>query len=280
MLLLKNHNIDQLLIHLLASSSGFTAKNLHTLVNQNNRKCSIQGIYTELKKLQAQGIVVKYKKTYSLDLSWSLELLDFADRVYQQQLVNATFEQILPAKGKSNSWTFNAFTKADDFYMQIMVIMFKHCSDRSYASWAYHPWYYYSQVKKVNRVYEIAKQEKRRLHYIIGGNTYLDRLYMDSLDSEVFEYSWAKPDFPTNNNECFMMNSKYFMSMSLDAKSSRAFNQLFNEINKIDLSSMQEMLKVLHAPVKVKIRLEHKPNKCQKLVREYQKFFGVSSRKW
>ena len=79
-------SLDAKLVRELGLEAGQTAQQLRESLSKSSGRYSAQALYKELHKLQREGIVVGMKGSYGLALSWVLELVDFADKVYDTYL--------------------------------------------------------------------------------------------------------------------------------------------------------------------------------------------------
>lgn len=79
MLFTQNQTTDELIIQELSSFLHLTLKQLIKKIRpQMKKKITLQAWYKALQRLIGQGVVLKQKKTYSLNISWVVEILKWS----------------------------------------------------------------------------------------------------------------------------------------------------------------------------------------------------------
>ena len=273
MLALETTRLDELLVRLLATSPNLSAAELQKRAGEV-RGCSIQGVYHELRKLQAAGVVLKVRESYSLSLTWAFEFVKLADSVYDNYIVSASRSEILPEPNSSKSWKFTNLLRLDDFWVQAMVLVFKHTNAKHLYNWIPHPWYYFAQMSKVSHFYALFESEGWQYHTTIGDETYLDRRYAEGMPKSFFEYRLGEAPVFSDMSRYVTIIGDYMMSVKLDRETAARVNGLFDSIKSAEELMFGEVLSLLNAPGNLTFKIEHSPTKVGGYTRKYQRYFG------
>ena len=268
--------LSQRIIELLADSPGANAAWLHQECNLRYRNCSIQAVYQELNKLQSQGIVVKVKNTFSLSLSWSFSLINFADKIYDNYVASASHLQIIPERSSQISWRFNDLLRLDDLWVQAMIALFGHTRSKQMFSWIPHPWFYFAQIEKVSQFYKLYEQEKWHYYATIGGDTFLDRYYAQNMKVSRFEYRIGQTPVFSDMSKHYCIIGDYIISVKLDKLTSQRIEELFSSIHSLADATYERVSLVLSAKAKLTLKIEHSPTKAKKYAKKFARYFGVS----
>ncbi|MCB0322563.1 MAG: hypothetical protein KDD69_03285 [Bdellovibrionales bacterium] len=266
--------LEQQLVRLLADYPSSTAGWLHQQCRAA-RSCTVQGVYHELRKLQKRGVVVKVGDCYSLSLSWAFEFVQFADRIYDNYVASASHLEILPEHNSSKTWHFSNLLRLDDLWVQAMVAIFT-CSDaKEKFGWNPHPWFYFAQIEKVAQYYRLFKQRGWRYYSTIGGDTFLDRHYAESMDASFFEYRTGQAPVFDDMSRYYALIGDYIITVKLDAATTGRIEELFRSIRCLADADYQSVSRVLNSRGTLSLKLEHNPQKVKKYVRKFKEFFGV-----
>ena len=107
MLLGNKEQLAELIVRLFEGQQSRSAKSLHREINQKHRKCSLVAVYKELNKLRDQSVIVKAKNSYSLSLSWILEMMRYSESLYENYLSSDSTLSFLPKEGEKLEWEFS-----------------------------------------------------------------------------------------------------------------------------------------------------------------------------
>ena len=83
MLLQEFPSLEELVVVTLVDKPGATARELEAAIRARGHTYSLRGIYKELTKLAAQGVVFKTGDSYSIHLAWIMQLLALGDKAFE-----------------------------------------------------------------------------------------------------------------------------------------------------------------------------------------------------
>lgn len=275
MILRSKNRLDEIIVEILGTKGSQTATELKRYIDLKKRSCSIQGVYFELRKLQTLGVILKVRETYHLNITWASELMDFADNVYELYINSANADAILPEPNKTKSWTFSDLFRMDDFWVQIMQILFVETGHENLFGAMPHPWYYFSQPKKVLDFYSYALRQEKKLNYIISKETFLANLYTAKVDPRLLEYSYSTPEFEVDHKSCTICMPPYIMSYTLDQETYEAIDNLFMNVKSNKDMTYERINLAINLRKPIKVKIEHKERKAKRLEKNFREYFAI-----
>jgi len=270
-----SNRLESIIVGLLAKQPLQTASRLHKHCCLGNRKYSLQIIYHHLRKLQTEGVVIKAKDRFSLSLTWAYECLHFADLVYSRYLESPSHLELIPEDHSAKSWQFSNLLRLDNFWVQAMIAIFSHSGAKLKFGWNPHPWFYFAQPDKVQRYYAMFKSRGWRYFSTIGGDTYLDQRYAESMDASFYEYRLNQTPVFDDMSRYYSLIGDYIIAVKLDQATSRRIDELFMSIKSESDIRYHQVSKALNTPGKLSITIEHNPRKAGRYTRKFREYFGV-----
>src|SRR5262245_35928335 len=141
MLLSTRQSLADILVSILAEQSSSDVRRLHHEVASRHRHFSLPAVYKELRNLQEQGVVVRRKKELSLNMTWILNLIDLADRMYDTHVESPVPANVLPLETGKTTFRFSNLARVDDFWMHAAILMLQHSQRKTMFQWFPHPWF-------------------------------------------------------------------------------------------------------------------------------------------
>src|SRR5262245_48233812 len=99
------------IIDLLSTSPRQTANDILAAFGD---EVSTAAVYKELNTLQADGVVTKESKRFSLSTSWILSVADYAAKIESVYLSPVQLQHLIPASGETRRWQFRNLLTMDD----------------------------------------------------------------------------------------------------------------------------------------------------------------------
>lgn len=275
MLSIHSRRLESVIIRLLATHPLQTAAWLHRHCCLGNRDYSLQIIYHHLRNLQKDGVIIKVKDRFSLSLTWAYECLHFADLVYSRYLESPSHLELIPENNCSKSWQFSNLLRLDNFWVQSMIAIFSHSGAKLKFGWNPHPWFYFAQPDKVQRYYAMFKSRGWRYYSTIGGQSYLDRRYAESMDAGFYEYRLNQTPVFDDMSRYYSLIGDYMITIKLDRATARRIDELFGSVTCESDIRYHQVSRVLNTPGKLSITIEHNPRKVGRYTRRFREYFGV-----
>lgn len=269
--------LEDFLVHILSQTAAATAEQLIGKLKEQRLAYSVQAVYKELRKLQAQGVVIKARGLYSLRLSWIFNLTDLADRAYATYIDAPFPDELLPPSKKKAIWKFSNLLRADNFYLQILTKLLLDPSVRSANTVIDHPWFLFLQGKDESKFQRILEQQRKHQYVLIENNTPLDRLQVKFWDSA----GEHKAVIHTFSNDLDLSRTasittfigEYVVQERLPAATKKAFDELYRRTRSLRDLNYEEIIRLCTMPSQASVILEKNAVKAQKWWKKISEYF-------
>lgn len=282
MLLGTHHSLEDNIIVLLGKKSNQTVESLQQRLTKNDQTVTVQGIYRVLRKLQAEGIVIKEKKHYSLRIAWLLNLGNFIEETEDSYLQAVYMDNLLPQNiGEKRNWSFTNLLKLNDFWSQLLIAMVKTAKRKIAIHYCPHTWFDIlerDQEKQfVKAFFELVDQD----YLLIGGRTPLDQIACEQYQSIVKEHCYlARPEEYTDARRTLYLSiiGEYIMTIKINEQVAQKIDQFYTETPMELARNNERMYTLLVNLIKqknnVKISIKRDPVLAQKYYKKFEKIFG------
>ncbi len=274
MLLHAQENLEDFIVKALAIKPALSADALQKLVHQAaGKRFSIQGIYQKLRKLQRGGVVVKAKQSYSLRLPWILDVISFSDSLSLTYFKNQGDLSLLPHTGKKVSWKFTNLLRLNDFWSQILLLLFKHSKTKKLLGSHAHPWYHFAQPKQEEQYIKSVGLIGGALYLIIYGDTYLDK-WAEPYWKKHVVYSFGKNPLKLPVNRYVNLMDDYVLTITFDHATTSKIETLYKNTTSEQDVRVEDVLEVFHGKVNARFQIEHNAKRAGVLRKKFERFFG------
>lgn len=262
--------LDDLVFLLLAKEPGISAATLLARLKHHGRQCSVQALYYVLRKLIKSGAVIRTRGRFSVSLAWTLQLMSFSEGMLERSLTSSSGEA-LPAQGEYREWSFTSLLRLDDFWVQLMLLTLSTTGAKAIINWCPHPWFYFAQASKLEQFYRVLRKQKRKFAVLLGGRTYLDRLFASSVSPELYTCHFAAR-IPTRRvGYHLMVIDEYVIEVTIDRRSSGRIVDLFNSVKTLSVSEYQRVQRVLADPVRARLKIRRDVEAAQDALARLEK---------
>ena len=274
MILQSNEQLEHLIVKLLAQKPNLTAGEIQKRIEKKeNAAYSIQGIYKELRKLQNEGVAVKVKNRFSLRIPWALDFMALADIMSQTYLNPQALLYLLPEKGRKFRWKFTSLLRTNDFWSQILLVMFQKSSTKKLFGSQMHPWWHLAQPQLEAQYVKSVGRVGGTLYIIIYGRTHLDRL-AEPFWKEHVVYSFGHNPFNLPLNVYITMMDDYIVTITIDSETARRMEALYNGAKRADVFDFEEVMRFFNHKAKAVCQIENNPKKAAIWRKKFSRFFG------
>ncbi len=201
-------------------------------LSQHGDPVSKQGVYSALRELATEEVVVVYKKQASLNRAWLLRLADFSALAHQRY-----FEPDMPVSHvktlKPNQrlkFTFKTLSLLDAFWGHALYTLIEN-NPKHEPLLMYNPhwWFAYSRNPSEIAIIDFCKRRGTPLFETIGHNTPIDRSsakFMDGIHSQY--HVRMKPLFSKDNYYINVLG-EFIIDVWIDKKLHSAIEKLYHE---------------------------------------------------
>lgn len=263
MLFATTKNLKWKIVEILASTKKASAQEIWQAATPSARKCSIQAIYMHLRSLRADGVVVHSKGLYSIGIWWAQEFLGLAHTLEENLFQSMASGDLLPEKGKPLTWHFTNLIRMDDLWVQLINASFKSSKSRSMHIWIPHPWYFYAQKEKNQNFYSVLVKKHIRYYGIVGGQTFLDRLYVRETPRRLLKAKFGAPSFlPSPRvHECII--GPYIITVTLSRLTYQQIDQFFQSVLSLQTMDLRKLFFILNSKTRCRLSIEYSEKKAE-----------------
>jgi hypothetical protein len=266
MLLGSNQTIEERIISILAKES-LSPQKLWLRVREQAGEVTIQAVYKALRMLMAEGAVVRDMKKVALSEEWRGRLTElFSER-------RATFEL---AEGESVTYRFKDLASHDFFWKHTVSSFLK--QEEAVPVFHYVPhemWVHFPDREESQIKYLRSFEEKKRLGYLaLGGETFMDKEYKRTYQSEFLSIDTYGPDKIFERNRHYSIIGDIIVTTSVSEELAGMVDLIYEES-----SPESDFLKSIHEVFKTsgagKIKIERNKAKAKKLRKRISKNFFI-----
>lgn len=243
------------------------------LIEQLKGEYSRRAVYKELSILLDANVLVKAGQKYSISSTWILELINFAEILYQNHFQDFGPKQLLPERNKKHVWKFTNLKKMDAFWLQIVFTLLESSADKVCYSWSPHFWFPLVTLENELKMIKAMELVSSKMYMIVGHDTYLDRLGTNFWDKDIYTWSYAESPFHDQMYKYIAAIDDYVLTVDYDQRIMSMINRLFLSVeNKNDLD-VREVNKVFDSYCSLKVQLEHHQGKSRQVKRKFIEYF-------
>jgi len=278
MLLQTQENLEELIVKVLAHAPSMSADKIRQAIAKDFRRYSAQAIFKELHKLQRVGVVVRVKRDYSLSMAWALDFVNLGDVIYDQYVAKTPLGTILPDMVKRKSWKCSDFCRVSNFWLHTKSALFEHTRQRLMYEWEPHPWVHLIHHEKQLALYRVFKRGGWHISKIVGGGSYLDRLYAPAWPKDVITHSFAPGPFYELTNTYLNVIGDYVFTIAIEPKHNRELEELYASMSSAKQIKVEKITDLLYRKAKFSVKLEENSKRAEQLRRQFVEYFGPAPR--
>lgn len=267
--------LDELLIRHLASRPGMSGVELQEAITAAQRPCSIQGVLHELRKLKADGVVMKHEGKWSLSLVWASEFMSLADQIYDHYLSNVPEPWIMPEEGKRKTWTFPTLERANDVQVQMLSLLLNATGEKRVFQWYPYPVLTLFRANQSMRLQQLLETTERVAFRIVGDRGPLSRDCLRRWNKRCVTFSDAVSSFESERENHLSVVGEYVVTLSMTKDYTAKVADIFRDYRTIGDALTRGAFAALRERGKFKVTLEHKTRKANELRRRFVEYFGL-----
>lgn len=276
MLFTKDQPIAELIVQELSHSPHLTLEELtKRLTPKLKQKITLQGWYKALKRLIEQGVVIKQKRKYALNISWVVDALQWAHRL-KGVYVEKEKERViaLPKKEKEKVvFRFSDLLSMNSFWAHLLVHIASQLARPVIYAYNPHFWFYLAHG-------EVEKQYNRSLDsfgtktlIVIGSDSFLDKWNAQFFDKTNIEYHFLKkPMFP-DLGKYVNYFGEYLIEVKVDKAMAKKIEQLFKNTTSLSDISQLELIALFQEKAPCTITVSKNKRKGEPFKRKIKRYF-------
>lgn len=262
--------IRSALIRVLGDQGPQTAK---ALIERHLKGFTKQGIYSGLRKLMAEGAVIKAEKLYALRFVWVLEMHAAIERMYQTAVKQG---DILWTADDSNKkrWVLPDLGRALHLWTQLTMTLFRRGESSQLLEWAPHSWYHFISSPVEVQFQSAIKRFKVGFFLIVGGDTPLDKSYRRYFNVSGHSISFGHKPFGDLKDTCFSVIGDNIITVRTSPRHTQLIAKLFAESCVNFERSTAAASRVLLSPSRTTVMIERNATQARRLRKIFENHFG------
>ncbi|MBP9763464.1 MAG: hypothetical protein KBD10_01820 [Candidatus Pacebacteria bacterium] len=260
---LENKIIDKL------SKGSILSPDLISIVSKENN-VSDQGVYKALSFLVKNEIVTKNKKLVSLNNFWIERLKSFTNNLSEKYGVNDFDDFFLLEDKEKLVYQFKNTLKLDIHWMHIVLMMMKRFKDYPLVIYNPHCWFMLERPVTELEFFEWLEDNDRRSFFLIGGDTKLDKIIKNKIETENIRVETDKEDnFP--REKYVSVIGDYIIYTIYGLEFNNKIDDFFDAHSQLDKNTIEYFKSVMERNNKSKIIIERNKSKAIKLSKQITK---------
>ena len=250
-------------------------------------KCSVQSVYTAMRELALDEIVVIHGKHISLSLIWlaqKKEEIALAEQVYKNMNLLLQISENIKSKGLSekremNRFVFKSISELDLFWTQAYTILLEKNNnyDAQYLITP-HDFFLYTRPATDNFWLNSNVKDKAVTRLIVTHTTHIDRLVIlarKKMHGKQIEYLLDQNPFKNKSNIYINVVGDYIFTAKFDEKINKKLEQTISQFKKLDFTKEEKdnMTKIINMQGKFVFVIESNEKKANKYKNKLKKYF-------
>lgn len=269
--------LEKAIIAALTEGKELSALQLSEAISRQERRYSIQAVYSVLRKLRRNGVVVKVGDTFSISIPWALDIIDLAKKLEDRILLSPSAAQVIPDTGETFSWTFSTLLSLDEFWTHLITLLLGMSDDRTVYNFCPHPWFYFLHSRQLEKFYRTLLRRRYQIVLLIGGDSFLDRYFADQIDERLYrcKFGSGKPVGGSTARH-IMVIGDFIIKVTLNRQTALAIDSAFKDIDSTEHHEIRKLDRILGASGKTKLQIQRHPRQAGVL----RKAFITSLGRW
>jgi len=268
--------LKEQIVRVMAATAGMTANEIQAQMAQEYQRYTIQGVYKELRNLQADTVVVKSGAKYSLNLTWIINLISLTDLMFDSHIGHLSDTQFIPPGKSKCTWNITTIPRANGFWTQLMFSLLETSTSKKFYQWIPHPWFHLLSHHAMVGFQEAVRIGGYKIYSSVGGTTYLDRLFAEQtfLESQFYEISYAEGPFEGLYDTYYSLLDDYLITIKLDSDLASRLHNLFQAVEGPRTFDVSRTTQVLNQPGRISVSLERGTAKSGRIKKLLLDFFA------
>jgi len=277
MSIIRPETIAETIINTLSTKS-LNGKALLTAARTLKPGFTKQALYSELRKLVAQEVVIKHGTQYSLSKVWLDGMADFFQKAQERYGISRNNVDFLSLQdGDSISYTFKNPEESDRFLAHTFSVLSDamHHDEPIYL-YNPHEWYLLARTESEVPLFEDMKQQKRYLWLLAGRADPLDVYVKQYFDGEYLQYHMLRESIFEKNTYYVNIFSNFIMETHIDKATADKMDLFYKNTAVWDKNAERE-LKLIVSEGKTKVTISNNARKAAKLKKLMGEYFYTNN---
>lgn len=274
MSILKPHTLAERIIAELGKGSA-RGPELMERLDHKDQHYTKQALYSALRQLKKEDVVVSQRGEFALNTTWILKLQSFASEAGRQYGAIETAGDILNlAQGESVTYAFTNSRTLDAFWGHAQNILLTHTSPND-AVYAFDPhyWFLIAREDTETTLLRHITSNNRQFLMAVGGDTPLDKELTRHFDGTSLQYTYA-PLFKSATEYVSVVGT-YIVTVTLDQKIADQVEHIFQTVTRPTQDAITQLQSLLELRSRNKIKISNNPRRAALIKAKFKKYFFI-----
>ncbi len=275
--LVNPENIEEQIIKLLQKKS-LSGMDLLVAIEKVRPKTTKQAVYSILRKLKKDEIVVTHGKMVSLSSLWIARMGDFfttARHYYTNSAVGDEGFFNLSA-GERVSYTFHNPSTTDIFWGHAFAVLAEMTpTTEPIYIWNPHEWFFLVRGTSEKMIFDTITATGKQILLACANKDPLDKYVAKEFDGKNSQYHMTDQYLFEKKNYYINVFGDFVIEVWLDETTSDAIDVFYKKTPEWDDSAQKEITDIATKKGKTKMTISNNPKKAQKIRKGLEKYFWV-----
>ncbi len=273
MFLLAPKNVREHLVHVVAASPGAEISEILRQVRARIGKVSRQAVHKELRRLLAEQVLTKARRTYALSLPWLWESQERLNSLVEAQMKSEAVAVFLPERRKSRSWRFTSLLRLKIYWSQLVLVCLANSRQKVLFSWNPHAWFYLLLEQHEEQLLRSIRRLNARMFKMVGSSSPLDKIQERFWRGKEFRHAFAPGPFRGEKQRYFSVIDDYIISFAIPAATRNELDLFYAKHKTLSPQSNSELIAVLSRKRPVRLTITHDPLEAAKIKLKFNEYF-------
>jgi hypothetical protein len=247
-----------------------SAKELQLLLSEQGVRVSLVSLYSLLRGLVGNDILIKQHSKYMLNLSWLLatsqRLRELADDIISGTHGAYAFrlEEIKRTK-VPQAWRLSSLVEMNDLWVQLLIVLLHGSSTRIAHELIPHIWYAYLPSRRDEHFQRSFRDLASDIRVCVQGRSPLDREPLKGRQASYRKGHASRLRIPGDGTRYFACVDDWFMEVRIPKFLAEQIAAIFRNARTDDLDFRQKLNRALGAKAACRLYLSFKPQRAARL---------------
>jgi DNA-binding Lrp family transcriptional regulator len=256
--------LDDIIVKSLLENGEQEITDLYNSLNSQGQTTTIQGVYKRIRQLIVAGVILKTKKTVTINSEWAENLQNLLENVLRTPGLKT---------GESIVYSFKKLGPLDAYWKHIMAPLEK--SFFGYPIFLYNPyeiWIELSDRKDSERDYfQAFTKERRHCFCSLGKQNYRNQDFKKEYQDDYLQVSVGNEVF--SDRDYVAVIADYIITTKLTPALAKSINLIYSSDNTNEVS--EKINNLFANSTAIKLKVERNENKAKKLRKKISKDFYI-----
>lgn len=273
MLISNKKNIEDIVIETLSVSLNKSGLDLVSDIQKIRPKTTKQAVYSALRFLLQEDIILKIENKYLLNRVWSKKLINLLNTNESKIIKDPIFNI---KNGEFVSYNFSTFAMCDNYWAHIFDLLIDYTPrETSIFIWNPHEWLTLGRSTTENYVFRLFEEKRKKAYFSIQGKTELDLAFKKKYKNDYIHINTGD-GLPFKDNYYVNVFSDFVIEVTIDPKLAKEINTIYQNNNKVTKKDILFLENLTHEKYKVKMKISRNNTKAEVLRKKLSRDFYIN----